>query len=536
MSGNGLSRLCRVNRSLEPALAGGRRGTGAKHARQRLPTLFLLAQDSEVITHTAGLADLSVASCFGTGKRSRHALLKCRRVPKLRHVFSLRFDSTSRSIRRQRRMSENAKGSAMSVVTSTHGSRRSVVVTGVGIVSPLGNDAETSWNGIVGGVSGVGPITRFDPTGYLTRFAAEVKEFDPIARLGKKDARRTDRYTHFAVAAAMEALEQSGLAIDAANAERTGVLMASGIGGAETLDAGMETVIVDGPTRLSPFFMPMFLGNMAAGTVAIVTGAKGPNYSPVSACASSAHAIGEAAEIIRRGDADVMIAGGSEAPLARMVVAGFNAMGALSTRNEDPPAASRPFDAERDGFVLGEGAAALVLEEREHAERRGATILAELTGYATTDDANHMVQPAPGGSGAASAMRLALAKAGIEPAAIDYINAHGTSTPLNEKFETEAVKAAFGDAAYSVPISSTKSMTGHLLGAAGALEAALSVLVIQKGVLPPTINQTSPDPECDLDYVPNVARCATINHAMSNSMGFGGHNVSLIVSRFDPSR
>jgi 3-oxoacyl-[acyl-carrier-protein] synthase II len=407
-----------------------------------------------------------------------------------------------------------------------------VVVTGIGAVSPLGHDAQSTWTEIAAGRSGVGPITRFDPEGFETRFAAEVKGFDPVARLGRKDARRTDRYTHYAVASALEALEQAGLTIDEHNAERIGVLMGSGMGGAETLDTGMETVLTEGPSRLSPFFMPMFLGNMASGTVAIVTGARGPNYAPVSACASSGHAIGEAAAILRRGDADVMIAGGSEAPMARMVVAGFNAMGALSTRNDDPVAASRPFDAERDGFVLGEGGATLILETAEHAARRGATVLAELTGYATTDDANHMVQPAPGGAGAARAMRLALASAGLEPAHIGYINAHGTSTPVNEKFETQAIKSAFGDLAYSVPISSTKSMTGHLLGAAGALEAAIVIKAMQQGVVPPTINQTTPDPDCDLDYVPNVARAVGFDHAMSNSMGFGGHNVSLIFSRF----
>jgi 3-oxoacyl-[acyl-carrier-protein] synthase II len=405
-----------------------------------------------------------------------------------------------------------------------------IVVTGIGVVSPVGCDGPSSWDAIVGGKSGIARITRFDPTGYQTTFAGEVKEFDPVDRLGRKDARRTDRYTHFAVASALEALERSGLAIDDAIADRVGVLIGSGMGGAETLDAGMETVLTEGPSRLSPFFMPMFLGNMASGTVAIATGARGPNFAPVSACASSAHAIGEAAAIIRRGEADVMIAGGSEAPLARMVVAGFNAMGALSTRNDDPAAASRPFDAERDGFVLGEGGAALILESAEHAARRGASVLAELTGYATTDDANHMVQPAPGGIGAARAMNLALDAAGLRPADIDYINAHGTSTPLNEKFETQAMKAAFGDAAHHVPISSTKSMTGHLLGAAGALEAALAIMAIQQGILPPTINQTTSDPDCDLDYVPNVARRAAITHVMSNSMGFGGHNVSLIFS------
>jgi 3-oxoacyl-[acyl-carrier-protein] synthase II len=409
--------------------------------------------------------------------------------------------------------------------------KQRVVVTGIGIVSPLGNDAPSSWVAVSGGQSGVAPITRFDTTGYETRFAGEVKDFDPVASLGRKDARRTDRYTHFAVASALEALAQSGLVIDDANAERVGALIGSGMGGAETLDAGVETVLTEGPNRLSPFFMPMFLGNMASGTVAIVTGARGPNYAPVSACASSAHAIGEAAGIIRRGEADAMIAGGSEAPLARMVVAGFNAMGALSTRNHDPEGASRPFDAERDGFVLGEGGAALILESAEHAARRGARVLAELTGYATTDDANHMVQPAPGGSGAAKAMQLAMGAAGRTPEEIGYINAHGTSTPLNEKFETQAIKTAFGDAAYRVPISSTKSMTGHLLGAAGALEAALSIMALNEGILPPTINLMTPDPDCDLDYVPNEARRTKIEHAMSNSMGFGGHNVSLIFSR-----
>jgi 3-oxoacyl-[acyl-carrier-protein] synthase II len=406
-----------------------------------------------------------------------------------------------------------------------------IVVTGIGTVSPLGNDLPSTWAAIIAGQSGVAPITRFDPTGYETTFAAEVKGFDAAERLGRKDARRTDRYTHYAVAAAMEALEASGLTIDDSNAERVGVLIGSGMGGAETLDAGMETVLTAGPKRLSPFFMPMFLGNMASGTVSIVTGAKGPNYSPVSACASSGHAIGEAMEILRRGAADVMIAGGSEAPMARMVVAGFNAMGALSTRNDAPQAASRPFDAGRDGFVLGEGGAVLILETVEHAARRGADVLAIVSGYATTDDANHMVQPAPGGVGAARAMTLALEDAGLQPTDIGYLNAHGTSTQLNEKFETQAIKAAFGDHAYQLPISSTKSMTGHLLGGAGALEAAITICALRNGVVPPTINQATPDPDCDLDYIPNVARSVQARHAMTNSMGFGGHNVSLILSR-----
>ena len=406
-----------------------------------------------------------------------------------------------------------------------------IVVTGVGAVSPLGNDLPSTWAAVIAGQSGAAPISRFDPTGYETTFAAEVKGFDASERLGRKDARRTDRYTHYAVSAAMEAMEAAGLTIDESNADRVGVLIGSGMGGAETLDAGMETVLTAGPKRLSPFFMPMFLGNMASGTVAIVTGAKGPNYSPVSACASSAHAIGEALEILRRGDADVMIAGGSEAPMARMVVAGFNAMGALSTRNDNPQAASRPFDAERDGFVLGEGGAVLIMETAEHAARRGANVLAVVSGYATTDDANHMVQPAPGGSGAARAMTLALEDAGLQPTDIGYLNAHGTSTQLNEKFETEAIKAAFGDHAYRLPISSTKSMTGHLLGGAGALEAAITICALREGIAPPTINQVTSDPDCDLDYIPNVARSVVMQHAMTNSMGFGGHNVSLILSR-----
>jgi 3-oxoacyl-[acyl-carrier-protein] synthase II len=385
----------------------------------------------------------------------------------------------------------------------------------------------------VAGLSGVCNITRFDAAGFETRFAAEVKDFDPTERLGRKESRRTDRYTHFAVAAAVEAIENAGLSIDASNSDRVGVLIGSGLGGAETFDSGVDTVLHDGPRRLSPFFIPMMLANMASGIVAITVGARGPNFAPVSACATSGHAIGEASEIIRRGSADVMLAGGSEAPLARVVVAGFNAMDALSTRNDDPQRASRPFDAERDGFVLGEGSAVLVLENATHAQRRGARILATIAGYGQTDDANHIVQPAPNGTEMARAMTIALASAGLDPSQIGYINAHGTSTPLNEKFETQAIKAAFGPAAYNVPISSTKSMTGHLLGAAGALEAAFSIQALNEGVLPPTINQTTPDPECDLDYIPNVARRVTVDHVMTNSMGFGGHNVSIILSRPD---
>jgi 3-oxoacyl-[acyl-carrier-protein] synthase II len=383
---------------------------------------------------------------------------------------------------------------------------------------------------LLAGRSGVGPIARFDPAGLETTFAGQVLDLDPVAVVGRKEARRTDRYTQLAIAATREALCHSDLTIDDANASRVGVLIGSGIGGLETLEAGAQTLAAQGANRVSPFFFPMFLPNMASGVVAITVGARGPNFAPTSACASSAHAIGEAAKMIERGAADVVLAGGSEAPVTPLGIAGFNAMGALSTRNDDPPRASRPFDAGRDGFVLAEGAAVLVLESAAHAAKREAPVLATISGYATTDDANHMVQPIEGGVGVAAAMRGALADAGLTPEAISYVNAHGTSTQLNEKLETAALKAAFGEYAYRLPISSTKSMTGHLLGAAGALEAAICVLALRDGVIPPTINQETPDPDCDLDYVPNAARRAPLTHVMSNSMGFGGHNVSLIFS------
>ena len=405
---------------------------------------------------------------------------------------------------------------------------RRVVVTGLGVICPIGNSAAATWTAAVAGQSGIGPITRFDSTGFETRFAGEVKEFDPAAVLGRKDARRIDRYAQFALTAALEAVGQARLTMDREDTTRVGVLAGTGMGGMETIQHGAETLAEHGPTRLGPFFVPMMLPNMAAGNIAIAIGAKGPNFATVSACASAAHAIGEATLMIRRGLADVMVAGGGEAPITKLGVAGFNAMGALSTRNDNPAGASRPFDAGRDGFVLAEGGAMLVLEERERARRRDAPILAEVIGYATTDDANHMVQPSPGGEGAARAMTLALAEAGLDPRQIDYVNAHGTSTQLNEKLETLAIKRAFGEAAATLPVSSTKSMTGHLLGAAGGLEAALCILAMRHGHLPPTINQTQPDPACDLDHVPNVARAVRPKVVMSNSMGFGGHNVSLI--------
>jgi len=416
------------------------------------------------------------------------------------------------------------------MATGSEGRTR-VVVTGVGIVCPVGPSREAAWQALTAGRSGIAPITRIDTTGLATTFAGEVTDFDPVAVLGRKDARRADRYSQFAVVAALEAVAHAGLTIDEEDADRVGAVIGTAMGGVETIEAGAFTLLTEGPHRLSPFFVPMLLPNMASGLVAIAVGARGPNYAPTSACASSAHAIGEAAEMIRRGWADAMIVGGSEAAVTRLSVGGFNAMGALSTRNDDPAGASRPFDAERDGFVIAEGGAVLVLEAAAHAERRGAPILGELLGYGTTDDANHIVQPAPGGAGAAKAMALALADAGLAPHDIDYVNAHGTSTQLNERLETLALKAVFADHAKRLPISSTKSMTGHLLGAAGSLEAAITLLALRDGCLPPTINQQTPDPDCDLDYVPNEARRADLRYAMSNSMGFGGHNVSLVFGR-----
>jgi 3-oxoacyl-[acyl-carrier-protein] synthase II len=408
--------------------------------------------------------------------------------------------------------------------------RRRVVVTGYGIIAPIGNDAASVWDSVSQGRGGVDTITRFDPDGFETTFAGEVKGFDAGEIVGRKEARRMDRYTHYAVATALQAREHAGLGPNghALDPRRIGVLIGTGMGGVESTEQGVEALVKGGPRRVSPFIVPAMLPNMASGNVSIALGATGPNYAPTSACAASGHAIGEGTRIIQRGDADVVYAGGAEAPITRLSVAGYGSMGALSTRNDDPRTASRPFDGGRDGFVLAEGGAVLVLEALDHARDRGATMYAEVIGYGATDDANHIVQPSPGGEGAARAMVLALTEAGIEPSEVNYINAHGTSTPLNEKFETESIKRAFGDAAYSVPISSTKSMTGHTLGAAGAIEAVITLMAMEHGLLPPTINQFESDPDCDLDYVPNTARPTTIDVAMSNSMGFGGHNVSLI--------
>lgn len=407
-------------------------------------------------------------------------------------------------------------------------SKRRVVVTGMGVVSPVGIGVDEMWRGITGGQSGVRPITRFDPSGFATTFAGEVDGFDPAIRIGRKESRRMDRYTQFAVAAALEAAEQAGFGSGGFDPLATGALIGTGMGAMETLEQGAETLAAQGPSRLSPFFAPMVLPNMAAGLTATQLGAKGPCFATASACASAAHAIGEATLMIRDGVADVMFAGGGEAPVTRLGIGGFNAMTALSTRNDAPQRASRPFDADRDGFVLSEGGAVVVLEEREQALGRGAMILGEVLGYGTTDDANHIVQPAPGGEGIARAIRRALDDAALQPDDLGYVNAHGTSTQLNEKLETAGLKAALGEAAYRVPVSSTKSMTGHLLGAAGALEAVISLLAIRDQCLPPTINYESPDSDCDLDYVPNTARSAEIRYALSNSMGFGGHNVALI--------
>ena len=366
--------------------------------------------------------------------------------------------------------------------------QRRVVVTGIGAFCPIGNTVDSMWQSLMEGASGIGPITRFDTTGFETTFAGEVRGFDPADAVGRKEARRMDRYAQLAVAAALQAADKADISRERFVPERTGVLIGTGMGAIETLEQGAETLAEHGPKRISPFFAPMMLPNMAAGMAAIHLGAKGPNVATASACASAAHAVGEAMRQIRVGDADVMFAGGSDAPVTKLGVGGFNAMGALSTRNDDPQAASRPFDADRDGFVLSEGAAVLVLEEQDHARARGATILAELLGYGSTDDANHIVQPAPGGEGIARAIRLALSDAHLQPADIDYINAHGTSTQLNEKFETMGLKAALGESAYAIPVSSTKSMTGHLLGAAGSLEVAIGIQAIQAQYVPPTIN------------------------------------------------
>jgi 3-oxoacyl-[acyl-carrier-protein] synthase II len=409
---------------------------------------------------------------------------------------------------------------------------RRVVVTGMGCITPVGNNVKDTWESLLSGTSGAGMITHFDASRHKTKFAAEVKGFDPAARFGARDARKMDRFTQLATAATIEALEQSGLKIDESNRDRVGVVIGTGIGGIGTLLEQADVLRERGPERVSPFLVPMMISDGAPGMLAIRFGVRGPNMAIATACASGNNAIGEAMEMIRRGSADVMIAGGSEAALVSVAMAGMNVMTALSTRNEDPQTASRPFDKDRDGFLMGEGAGSLILEELESAQARGANILAELTGYGTTDDAHHISAPAENGAGAAMSMKLALENAALTINDIGYINAHGTSTPLNDKSETAAIKTVFGEQAYQIPVSSTKSMTGHLLGASGAVEAVFSILAIREGILPPTINYQTPDPECDLDYIPNQARQGSPDHVMSNSFGFGGHNATLVISRY----
>ena len=407
-----------------------------------------------------------------------------------------------------------------------------VVVTGIGLVTPVGLNSESTWNSLVEGRSGIDYISLFDAEGYESRIAGEVDNFDASAALGRKEAKRLDRFSQFACVAALEALEHANLNMEKEDADRVGVLIGSGVGGIITISDQHKILLKRGPKRVSPFLVPMMLGDMASGQVSMMIGAKGPNFSTVSACATGADSIGEALEMIRRGRADVVIAGGTEAAICEIGVAGFNSCMALSTRNEDPQGASRPFDSDRDGFVLGEGAGLLVLESLEHAEKRGANILAEMSGYGASSDAHHVTQPHPDGEGAARAMKWAIEDAGITPDKVDYINAHGTSTPLNDKYETIAMKRMYGDHAYKLAISSTKSMTGHLLGAAGAIEAAFTVLAIKNDIVPPTINIENPDPDCDLNYIPNTAKKQPVNVAMSNSLGFGGHNASLVFERF----
>jgi 3-oxoacyl-[acyl-carrier-protein] synthase II len=411
--------------------------------------------------------------------------------------------------------------------------KRRVVITGMGVVSPVGNDVDTFWNSLITGKSGIRKIDRFDTTGFATQIAGTVNDFNPEDFIDKKEARRMDRFVQYAVAAAKEALQQSKLNIVDEIAERVGVYVGSGIGGLETLCEQYDILQQKGPRRVSPFFIPMMIGDMASGQISIYFGAKGPNSSPISACATGTNAIGDAFKIIERGAADVMITGGSEAAVVPLAIAGFNAAKALCTSfNDEPTKASRPFDKNRDGFVLSEGAGILVLEELEHAKARGANILAEIVGYGMSGDAYHITAPAPEGEGAARAMKAAIQDAGIEPSAIGYINAHGTSTELNDYYETLAVKNAFGEHAYNLKISSTKSMTGHLLGAAGAIEAVACVQALREGILPPTINLEEPGEGCDLDYVPNVAQKVDVEYVMSNSLGFGGHNASIILKKY----
>jgi 3-oxoacyl-[acyl-carrier-protein] synthase II len=405
---------------------------------------------------------------------------------------------------------------------------RRVVVTGVGVVSPLGTGNRKNWDALVAGRSGIGLITRFDAAEMPVKIAGEVKDFVAEEFIDKKEIKKMDLFIQYSLAAAQFAMEDSGLVIDEANAERVGVLVGAGLGGLPTIERYHLAFLEGGYKKISPFFIPMLIINLAPGHISIKYGAKGPNISSVSACATATHSIGDAYHIIRRGDADAMIAGGTESTVTPLGIGGFAVMKALSDRNDDPQAASRPFEKNRDGFVLGEGAGIIVMEEYESAKKRGARIYAEVIGYGLTGDAYHLTAPAPGGEGAARCMRMALKNAGVNPEEVDYINAHGTSTPMNDLYETMAVKTVFGDHAKKLMISSTKSMTGHALGAAGGMEAVFTMMAMDKGVVPPTINYQEPDPELDLDYVPNTARDAKIRYAMSNNFGFGGTNATLL--------
>ena len=413
-------------------------------------------------------------------------------------------------------------------------SQRRVVLTGVGLVSAVGLGTQATWEGLCAGASGIGPITRFDASEFSSRIAGEIKGFEPLDFIAKKDVKKMDIFIHYAMAASELALCDSGLKSDVPLGHDVGVFIASGIGGFSTIEREHRALLKGGPRKISPFFIPSSIINLAAGQVSIRYGAKGPNLATCTACSASAHAIGDAFEIVKRGAADVMIAGGSEAAITPMGVGGFAAMRALSTRNSEPERASRPFDRDRDGFIIGEGAGVVILEELERARQRGATIYAEIVGYGMSADAHHMTAPAEDGDGAVRVMQTALSQAEVEPSAVDYINAHGTSTPYNDRLETLAIKRCFGEHARVVAISSTKSMTGHLLGAAGGLEAGITALVIRDQIIPPTINLEHPDPECDLDYVANESRVAPVTYALSNSFGFGGTNASLLFKKYVP--
>ncbi len=408
---------------------------------------------------------------------------------------------------------------------------KKVMVTGLGLVTPIGNQVDITWNNLINGKSGIDYIKSFDPEEYETKIAAEVKEFDPSEILGRKESKRLDRFSQFACVASKEAVNHSGLDIQNEDATKIGVIIGSGVGGIITITEQHKVLLNRGPKRVSPFLVPMMLGDMASGQVSMMLGAKGPNFSTVSACATGADSIGEAYEMIRRGVIDVAIAGGTEAAVCPIGIAGFNSCMALSTKNHKPQSASRPFDKERDGFVLGEGAGIVILESEEHASKRNANVIAELLGYGASSDAHHVTQPHPEGEGASRAMEMALASSKTNINEIDYVNAHGTSTPLNDKFETISIKNTFGEHAYKMPISSTKSMTGHLLGAAGAIESVISILTINNSVIPPTINYENPDPDCDLNYVPNQSIESDVSKVMTNSLGFGGHNSSLVFGK-----